>query len=212
MVVHNKSSFRSDQTNKMAAIWIILIGRIPFFLNFKVMYRFSPNFAEWLMNGPQQIYKISYQLNNKMAAKGIILIGWFSNIFFSETTGPNLTKLYKNDICMVLHKKTSFCSGWTNKMAARANSLFWLADFQKSSPLKRIKPNFARIIYEWSCTNFPHFVVLVELPKLPPRPILYFDLPNFKHLLPMELLGRIQRNFAGMMYGWSCTKIRLLSW
>ena len=45
------------------------------------------------MDGPQQIYKFVFQLNNKMATKWIILIGWFSNIFSSETAGPNLTKL-----------------------------------------------------------------------------------------------------------------------
>ena len=47
---------------------------------------------------------------NKMAAKWIILIGRFSNIF-SETTLPNLTKLCRNDVWMVLHKNTSFRSG-----------------------------------------------------------------------------------------------------
>ena len=33
-----------------------------------------------------------------MAAKWIIVIGRISNIFFSETTGPNLTKLCRNDV------------------------------------------------------------------------------------------------------------------
>ena len=45
----------------------------------------------------------------------------------------NLTKLGRNYEQMVLRNNTTFSSGWTNKMAARADPLFWLAYFQKSS-------------------------------------------------------------------------------
>ena len=79
------------------------------------------------------IYKFLFRLNNMMAAKWIILIGRFSNIFFSETTVPNSTKFYRINIWMFLRNNTTFSSGWTNKMAARADSFFWLADFLKSS-------------------------------------------------------------------------------
>ena len=107
---------------------------------------------------------ILFRLNkqNGRQSRFFILIGRFSKIFVSETTGQNLTKLCKNDLWMVLHKYTSFCSGWTNKMAARADSLFWLAEFQTSSSYETTGPNSTKQ--------------------------------------------------SGMMYGRSCTKIRLLSW
>ena len=61
---------------------------------------------------------------------------------------------------MVLHKNTTFRCGWINNMAASANSRFWLADFQKSSPTKlpgQIQPNFIGMMYGLSCTKYPFF-------------------------------------------------------
>ena len=123
MVVHKNTTFRSDRINKMATIGDYSVW--PIFK--KIFLKFSINFhktlQEWLLDGLQQKYKFSFRLMNKMAAKWIILIGRISNIF-SETTGPNLTKLCRNDVWMILYKNTTFRSGWTKKMAARANSRF----------------------------------------------------------------------------------------
>ena len=124
MVVHKNTTFRSDRINKMAAIgdYSDWPNSKKFFLKFWI--DFHKTLQEWLLDGLQQKYKFSFRLINKMAAKWIILIGRISNIFFSETTGPNLTKLCRNNVWMILYKNTTFRSGWKKKMAARANSRF----------------------------------------------------------------------------------------
>ena len=96
--------------------------------------KWQPNGLFWL-DGSPQIYYFSFWLNNQDGRQVLfsILIGQFSIIVCSETTVSNITQ---HNVWMVLNNNTTFHSGWTNNMATRANSLFWLADFQKSSSLK----------------------------------------------------------------------------
>ena len=104
-------SFRlNKQDGRHRRLFWLAEFQIFFFLKFWI--DFHKTMQEWLLDGLQQKYKFSFRLINKMAAKWIILIGRFSNIFFSETTGPNLTKLCRNDVWMILYKNTTFRSGW----------------------------------------------------------------------------------------------------
>ena len=60
---------------------------------------FNQTLQEWSMDGPAQNFLILFRLNkqNGRQSRFFILIGRFSKIFFYKTTGPNLTKLCKND-------------------------------------------------------------------------------------------------------------------
>ena len=143
-------SFRyNKQDGHHRRLFWLAYFRKKIFLKFWI--DFHKTLQEWLLDGLQQKYKFSFRLINKMAAKWIILIGRISNIFFSETTWPNLTKLYRNDVWMILDKNTTFRSGWKKKMAAKANSRSYLADFQNSSLklLGQIHSNFLGMMYGW---------------------------------------------------------------
>ena len=76
-----------------------------------------------------------------------ILIGWFSKIFF-ETTSPNSTKLYRNDVLVFLHKKI-FPFQLNKQHSSQSWSL--IGNFQKSSLklLARFLPNFAIFWKVW---------------------------------------------------------------
>ena len=92
MVVQKNTTFRSNGINNMAAIGDFFDWPNSNYFFFKVMDQFSQNFAGIdQQDGRQMDY-------------------FDSNIFFSETTGPNLTKLCRNDVWM-LHKNTTFRSG-----------------------------------------------------------------------------------------------------
>ena len=92
---------------------------------------------------------------NNMAARANSRF-WLADFkkIFSETTGSNLTKLYWNDVWLVFHKNTSFCSGRINNMAARANSRFWLADFKKNLLLWNFWVELYQTLQEW-CMGSP---------------------------------------------------------
>ena len=82
--------------------------------------------------------------------------------------------------------------------------------FQKSSPLKphgQMDPNYTGSIYGRSFTKFPHFVLIGQQIWLP-RVILVSDWLIFQKSSPLKLLGQMEPNMAGSIYGKSFTKIR----
>ena len=125
--------FRLNKQNGRHSRFFILIGRFS-----KIFFSETtgPNLTKLCKNDPWMVLhkntSLCSSLNKQYGRQSrfFILIGRFSKIFFYKTAGPNSTKLCKNDYWMVLHKNSSFYSGWINKMAARADSLFWLAEFQ----------------------------------------------------------------------------------
>ena len=56
----------------------------------------------------------------------MFLIGRFSNIFSSDTTRPNVLKLYRNDDWKVLYKDSSFRNDWATNMVAMVAHSFAL--------------------------------------------------------------------------------------
>ena len=143
MVDHKISSFRSDQANKMAADkWIILIGGIPNFFYFQNNVSIFRTYQQ--QNGHQMDY-------SDLPIFKHLLWNYFAE--FNQTL---------QGLCMDgPAQNTTHRSGWINKIAAKANSLVWLADFQNSYPLKLlhpISPNLAWMMYGWSCTKIPLFV------------------------------------------------------
>ena len=81
----------------------------------------------------------------------------------SETTGLNYSILGRNNVWMVLLESFSFLSDWMKNMTAKANSWFWLADFQKFSPLKlqgQLFWNFLGLMTRKPSTNNPHFMLI----------------------------------------------------
>ena len=87
----------------------------------------------------------------------------------------------------------SLCSGWTNKMAARANSSFCLVNFQKSFPLKLLDQNLTKLCKNdlWMVLHkLPSFCnVPVELPKWPPELDPLFWLAEFQTSSSYETTG-----------------------
>ena len=82
------------------------------------------------------------------------------------------------------------------------DSLFWFAEFQKSSSIKLLGTNSTKLCKKWWIDGSPQKFLYfnpVEQTKWPPEPILYFDLPNFKRLFLWNYWARIQPNFAGMI-------------
>ena len=83
----------------------------------------------------------------------------------------------------------------------------WL-NFQKSSPLKphgQMEPNFVGSIYGRSFIKFVHFVPIGRQ-TWPYWVILNSDWLNFQKSSPLKLLGQMEPNFAGSIYGRSFIK------
>ena len=86
----------------------------------------------------------------------LFLIGWF---FFKSSPLKPLSKW--TETWKVLYKDCSFSSDSLTNMAAIGNSCFWLANLNKSSPLKplgQINRNFVGSIYGRSSINSANFV------------------------------------------------------
>ena len=175
-------------------------GRMTFLIVFLVFLEFVRRLS-FVVRHP------SYDVNRPLTVHNCI--------FSSETTEPNLTK-FLQEWCMcgpsrvILHKSTTFRFGWTNNMAARAYSLFWLGHFQKSFPLKllhRIQPNFSETM---TCTGGPsqkniHFVWLNKQHGRQ-RLFFFFNWPIFK-IIASETTGLILSKLETWWTGVLSTKI-----
>ena len=81
-----------------------------------------------------------------------------SNLFYSESTLSNETKLYTKHIWKVLYNAPSFRLDGTKNIAATAgNSCFWLAESSKLLPSETTCPNVTMLEFN------KHFLILSRL-------------------------------------------------
>ena len=120
---------------------------------------------------------------------------------------PNLTKLCRNDVWMVLHKNTTFRSGWKNKMAARANSRILIGRFSKIFSSETTWPNSAKLyrndVWDGSPQKY-HFSFRSN--KQDGRHWRLFWIGGFKKKIFLKFWFDF-KNLAGMTLGWSSAKI-----
>jgi hypothetical protein len=92
-------------------------------------YQVSVHLAKWFQR--RRFFR-----NQPIHRQFLFLIGRFLRIFSSETSLPNESKLVRKHLWKVLYQDCSLFPDPITNMAAIGNSCFWLADIQKSSPLK----------------------------------------------------------------------------
>jgi hypothetical protein len=93
-------------------------------------------------------------------------------------------------------------------MATIGNYFFWLVNFKKSSPLKplgQMNRNLVGSIYGRSSIKIAHFV-LIHLQTWPSQPIVNSDWLISKNSSPLKLLGQMNWNLVGSIYGKSFYK------
>ena len=132
----------------------------------------------------------------------LFLVGPFLKIFSSETAWPNDRNLEWS-----LYGRSSINP--LANMDVIDNSLLWLVDFWKYSPLKplgQIKQNFTGSIYGRSSIRFSRII-----PILPQEwsswSILLSDWLKFKKNSLLKVGGTMNCYFVGIMYGRSCAKL-----
>ena len=75
----------------------------------------------------------------------------FHILIYSETTGPNGTKLGRKRLYKVLYKVSSFRPIPPTNMAAKSNSCFWLANVKKIFSSGAAWPNGAKLCRKHLC-------------------------------------------------------------
>ena len=113
MVVHKNTTFRSDLINKMAAICVYSDWPIFKKKKFKVLDWFSQNFAGMTLRWSSANILIFIPIDQQDGRQ----MDYFDWRNFKHLLLWNcLTKLCRNDVWMVLHKNTTFRSGWQKRL------------------------------------------------------------------------------------------------